>query len=82
MKFNQTNIKIKKTTCQKHLALYNARHSFELSPQCLGGEIGRRSGFKIRRSNIRDGSSPSLGTIFKQKNFDKNHLIKETKIKS
>lgn len=32
------------------------------SPQCLGGEIGRRSGFKIRRWKQRVGSSPTLGT--------------------
>ena len=31
-------------------------------PLCLGGEIGRRSGFKIRRWKQRVGSSPTLGT--------------------
>jgi hypothetical protein len=29
---------------------------------CLGGEIGRRKGLKIPRSNIRAGSTPAQGT--------------------
>ena len=30
---------------------------------CLGGEIGRHDGFKIRWLHGRAGSSPALGTI-------------------
>ena len=30
--------------------------------RCLGGEIGRRTGLKIPRSNIRAGSTPARGT--------------------
>src|SRR5690554_5279459 len=33
-----------------------------LRNNCLGGEIGRRSGFKIHRGKTRAGSSPAPGT--------------------
>ena len=34
--------------------------------ECPDGEIGRRSGLKIRRPQGRGGSSPPLGTIIKR----------------
>jgi hypothetical protein len=45
----------------ENLNPFSGRHE-RVAQECPDGEIGRRSGLKIRRPQGRGGSSPPLGT--------------------
>ena len=49
----------------------------QIKQKCVGGEVGRRTGFRFRRQRWREGSSPSLRTIFQLETMmDKQKFLK------